>query len=439
MTTFTFTSEDLEKINKEKKQEDKIFPRIHNVRIAEGLMQENNPLLPDWYKAATQMVVDATRGVAAVLKNENKSQTILHSDSIKAPTNELTTQENEAKEKSLVIKIGNELTTQGLSEQQINDFKFMTNQGNIGSIAADFLTYFNNKNIFEDPEKRGTTIQNVGGSLAQLEITKTPPGNQEHLTYKTATRITFDKDKNECHYSSYGMCSSYEISSKDNLIIIAEVNLGPLGAKNYTPKVTCSISAEGKISEGILQQIEGDIFVNQKSKSTKEIKAEYEEIAVKTLQMTGFEDIFKRKVKADIELILSQGYILENPDSNRQKLGAIRDFNSAPRLFAEVLVGKIDEAIKQETPEARKQAIQDLSKNVSVFIYQPSGYMNILIHNIAQDRATKAGQELPKKKFIQRCKDKIDLMFATWQNKTASQNIKIIRETHKAKSVGLSR
>lgn len=337
MTTFTFTSADLEKVNEGKTQEDKIFPRIHNVRIAEGLMQEDG-ITPNLAEVENAFMIDATRSTSVVFKRGQNSEAILQTDN---------TGSDKAKLDLMVQQRVSSLTQKGLSEQQVNDFKFMTNQGNIGSIAADFLIYFNNKDIFQNPEKWAFKIQNMGGTLAQLEISKIPPHNQEHLTYKTATKITMDKDKRECYYSPYGMSSSYDITSKDNLIITAEVDLGPLGAENYTPKVTCSIHAEGKIAENILKQIKEDIPVNQnqKSLSSKKIKAQYEEIAVKTLQMTGFEDIFRGNVKDDIDLILSQGYISTEHDTNKSKLGAIREFKSTPKLFAEVLVDKIDKIL----------------------------------------------------------------------------------------------
>lgn len=431
MTSFTFTSEDLEKVNANKSEENKVFTQLENVRVVHTLMNPDGT--PNWGQVEQDFMQDVTRGVPVIFKNGDKPQIILNTDNIGS---------NKERAISLVEKRLKSLGEKDLSEQQLNDFKFMTNQANIGSIAGDFVIYFNNQDIFQDAEKRAQYIQNVGGGLVQLEISKVPPDNQEHLTYKTATKITFDKDKNKCHYSGYGMCASYEIASKDSMIIIAEVDLGPLGSEKYIPKTSCSILAEGKIAEQILGQIKSDIPIpkNPQSKSYKKIEAAYKEIAVKTLQDTGYEKQFKETVKSDIELILSTSRLSDNPDNNKSKLGAIKEFKSTPKLFAEVLVDKIDEALKQDTPQARKEAIQALSNNASQLFDQPRGYMNILINNIARDRATKAGQELPKEKFIQRVKDKLNLIFAKFQSKTASQNIKIIREANnKAKSQGQSR
>jgi hypothetical protein len=421
MTIFTFTSEDLEKINAGKTAKEKIFPRVGNVRIAEGLMKEDG-VTPNWDQATIQLVTDAQRGIATVLKNENESKTILHSDSIKAPTNESHPLENSKKENPLVTKIGEELETQGLSEQQINDFKFMTNQGNIGSIAAELLQYFNQKDIFQNAEKRSKYIQNVGGVLVQLEISKVPPDNEAHLTYKTATRITLDKKKQECNYSSYGMCASYEIASKDNMIIMAEVDLGPLGSTDYTPKTTCSILAEGKIAEQILGQIKDDIKIpknqeikipkNQEIKRAKEIKAEYEEIVVKTLQATGYEEQFQKNVKSDIELILSQGYINQNLYSNKGKRGALKEFNSTPQLFVEVLVESISEINKIEDHKQRAQAMQKLTDNAQAFFDQPKGYMKILVNDTAKEMAKAQNINLPKEGLISKISNNIKLMIA---------------------------
>jgi hypothetical protein len=419
MLSFTFTSEDLERVNKDKKPNDKVFIQLENVRVAKGLMEKDEVTI-NWQQVEKDFLRDATRGTPTILKKGEDLKVILG-------TTNLDTQEKKELEVQNNMKV---LEKEGLSDQQIKDFKFMTNQANIGSVAGDVLMYTATK----DPEI-SLRFQNVGGAVVQLETSKTPPDNQERLTYRTATRVTFDKNRTECNYSPYGMSSSYEIPSQDSMIIVLQVDLGPLGAKEYKPQLTCSIHAEGADAKNILDQIKQDIPINgtQKAKNSESIKAEYEEIAVKTLKLTGQEEVFFRNVKEHI------GKILSAQEIEGAKLAAIKEFKSTPKLFAEVLVDKIDEALKQDTPEARKDAIQALSNNASIIIDHPRGYMNILINNIARDRATKAGQELPKEKFIQRVKDKLNLIFVKFQSKTASQNIKIIREVNKAKSQGQSR
>lgn len=414
MTSFTFTSEDLEKVNKDKKPNDKVFTQLENVRVAPGLMEKDGVKI-NWTQVEEDFLKDATRGTPTILKKGEDVKVILGTKD---------------KKESEVQKKVSSLMHEGLSEQQVNDFKFMTNQANIGSVAGDLLIYTASKK-----EEIFPNIQNVGGAVVQLETSKTPPDNQELLTYRTATRVTFDKNRTECNYSPYGMSSSYEIPSQDSMIIVLQVNLGPLGAKDYKPLLTCSIHAEGIYAEQVLKQIKQDIptNINPKAINSESIKAKYEEITVKTLKLTGQEEVFGRNVKDHIGEILS-GQEIENA-----KVVALKEFKSTPKLFAEVLVERIDAALKKDTPEGRKDAIQALSNNASKLIDQPRGYMNLLIKDIARDRATKAGQELSKEKFIQRCKDKLNLIFAKFQSKTASQNIKIIREANKARPQGQSR
>lgn len=392
MTNFTFTSEDLEKINADKKPNDKVFAQLENVRVAPGLMEKDKVTI-NWKQVEEDFLSDAIRGTPTILKKGEDLKVILG-------TNNLDTQEQKESEvqKNMQYLIG-----QGLSEEQIKDFKFMTNQANIGSVAADVLMYTVTKAPAIFPN-----IQNVGGAVVQLDITKTMPDNQERLTYRTATRVTFDKGRTECNYSPYGMSSSYEIPSKDSMIIVLQVDLGPLGDKDYKPLLTCSIHAEGRDAEKVLANIKQDIPTNvtQKTKNSESIKAEYEEIAVKTLKLTGQEEVFYRNVKDHI------GEILSGQEIGGGKLEAIKEFKSTPKLFAEVLVDKISEINKIEDHKQRDQKIKQLSDNAANFADQPKGYMKILIKNTAQEMAKEANIDLPKEGIISKISSNIKLMLA---------------------------
>lgn len=357
MTSFTFTSEDLEKVNKNKKSHDKIFPITENPRIAKGLMQEDGQT-PDWdKKVKEQFNKDATRRLPVTFKQNDKSQVILN-------------MENTGGEKEKVIPVlekrVNSLAQKGLSPQQLNDFKFMTNQANIAA-TSELLREYIARTGFFDKDHNLFHTQNPNSILAQLEIRKSPPDNEERLIYRTGSKITFDKSTSQCNYNRYSTSASYDISSNDNILIIAEVDLGKLGDTKYTPKVTCSISAEGKNAEKILGQLSADIPSpsNSAAKSSEEIKAQYQDIVVKTLQDTGYEKVFKDEVKSNINLILSNNQNIKSIDPG--ELGALRAFKSTPKLFAEVLVERISEVNKIKDDKELSTAMQQLSENSQVF------------------------------------------------------------------------
>lgn len=403
MTSFTFTSEDLERVNKDKKQDDKIFPEIANPRIARGLMKEDGKT-PDWEKKVKeQFIKDATRTLPVILKEKDKTQVILDISNTGSDKERVT---------SLVQKQILSLNEKGLSPEQVNDFKLMSNQSNIAATITPLTEYLFKKKFLHD-EHNLLYTQYPNSILAQLEIRTSPPDNQERLIYRTGSKMTFDKSSATCNYSAtYNTSASYDIPSNDNILIIAEVDLGKLGETNYTPKVTCSIHAEGKNAEKILGQISADIppSSNSKVKSSEEIKAQYQDIVVKTLQDTGYEKIFEEEVKNKIGVILSNNPNLES--ITPAELGALKEFKSTPKLFAEVLVDRISEINNITDHKEHAQAMKQLSDNAALFVDQPKGYMKVLINDTAKEMAKEGNINLPKQGIISKISHNIELMLA---------------------------
>lgn len=390
MPHYTFTSDDIKAANHNKDANAKIFPELENPR-------QNADSLTD------QFDKDIQRGIPTIFKNQfGEKEKIFDAEFVKLEPEEKLNKRNDQ------LQL---LKNKGLSAQQMNDYQLMTNQGSLGALAGVYNTYIEDKFTDNDRAK----IQMPPSGIAQLEFSSESNSPTQHLIYKTATKITFDKDKTESNYQYYGPIASNEITSKDYMIITAKVDLGPVGAENYQPKVSCSIKAEGKIAQVILDDIKKDVpitnppVINQNIKeqiTDESIEKEYKEIFVKNLETAGYNEPFANKVKQELNSVLSGQTIQES------RYAPLKEFKSTPKLFAEVLVDRISEVNKIENDKDRSAALNTLSENAANFVDQPKRYMKILVKDAARQVAESEGQNLPKEGVISKISKTIKLMIA---------------------------
>lgn len=339
MTSFTFTSEDLERVNKDKKQDDKIFLNTENFRNAHGLDTDE--------KINTLFIADAKRcGAIAFKPQNNKVESLIGI--------EFASSDNQEGARKINKQIQEFQKKVGVSDRQIQDLKMLSNQGT--AIAGSLPLYAVRKKEFE---MIATNMQCDDGIPVQFEI-----NNKNELICRTTSKIILDKDKMDYNFASYNKGTSDDIKTSDYIIATAEVNLGQIGKADYIPFTTCHLHAEGKNSEAVLKKIQEDIDVSlslsQNPKTSESIKEEHHKLQSEILDVTGAAKLHEGLVKDDIQRILKS----EEPLGSVQML---RELNSTPKIFVNVLVDRISEINKIEDPKTRDDAMKKLQDNSQTF------------------------------------------------------------------------
>lgn len=386
MTSFTFTSEDLERVNKNKKRDDKIFPITENFRNAPGVKTEaqlNYTFVGDNTRSATVAFKDATGTVQELIGAEfNNNDT----------------------SKPLMDRVAKFKDTHGLSGQQITDFKILSSQATIPS--GNILPYATTK---IDLDKAVNIVNHDDGMPAQFEINKAG-----HLICVTTAKITFDKPRQQGNHEGYKF-SNYpkgvadDIKSSDYMIVTTKVDLGKAGDTKYKPITTCHMHAEGAHAEQLLKDMQKDIVVvsaETKQKTSESIKEEHYKLQSEIFEVTGARKRYEESVKKDIDIFIS------GVGTPTGRIEMLRELNSTPKLFAEVLVERISELNKIENHEERAQKIKQLSDNAAKFVDQPKGYMKILVNDTAKEMAKEQNINLPKEGIISKISHNIGLMLA---------------------------
>ena len=394
MTSFTFTSEDLERVNKNKKPKDKIFNEIENFRNAPGL-QTNGQV--DSSKIDTLFMKDSTRcGTVTWKHSNNQVESII---GVQFSTGGMKENEANLAQEQITQQIKEFQKKHKLSDQQLQDCKSLSTQET--AITGGMMIYANSRPQLAD--KAAINLQSDPGVPVQFTLNE-----KKELICKTTSKLVLDKSRISYNFDAYNKGTSDDIKTNDYIIATVEVNLGEAGKADYKPFTTCHLHAEGEYAEQLLKNMQKDIVVvsaEKKQKTSESIKEEHHKLQSEIFDLTGAATLHKDLVKDDIQRILK----------SEETLGSVqmlRELNSTPKLFAEVLVDRISEINKITDPKKHSQAMKQLSDNAAHFVDQPKGYMKILVNDTVKEMAKEQNINLPKEGIISKISNNIQLMLA---------------------------